>query len=91
MVDTPLKKLAGGSKLHCQYFTTVRPITTSGAHAKQALRSWEELWRAFPRIFVISYQGSEVSTSEGITKVFEKAESCKTLVSALRALRWNTP
>ncbi|CAK9110699.1 unnamed protein product [Durusdinium trenchii] len=33
--------------------------------------------RNFPRLYVISYQGSEVSTSEGITKVFEKAKTYK--------------
>ena len=32
------------------------------------------LWRHHPHLYVISYQGSEVSTSEGVTKVFEKAK-----------------
>lgn len=39
--------------------------------------SQHELWRRYPRIYVISYQGSDVSTSEGVTKVFEKAEQYK--------------
>ncbi|CAJ1333582.1 unnamed protein product [Effrenium voratum] len=39
--------------------------------------SQQELWRHYPRIYVISYQGSDVSTSEGVTKVFEKAEQYK--------------
>lgn len=39
----------------------------------------QELWRNFPRVYVISYQGSEVSTSEGITKVFERARTYKKL------------
>lgn len=43
------------------------------------LPNMQELWRNFPRVYVISYQGSEVSTSEGITKVFERARTYKKL------------
>eukprot|EP00435_Cladocopium_sp_Y103_P034253 s610_g8.t2 len=43
--------------------------------------SEEELWRSFPRIYVISYQGSEVSTSEGITRVFQKAQTYKNSIA----------
>ncbi|CAE7349564.1 RNF213 [Symbiodinium sp. CCMP2592] len=39
--------------------------------------SQEELWRMFPPLNVISYQGSDVSTSEGVLRVFEKAKSCE--------------
>ena len=37
--------------------------------------SKDPLFRDFPQLYVVSYQGSESSTSEGIIKVFEKA--CK--------------
>ena len=43
------------------------------------LPNMQELWRNYPRVYVISYQGSEVSTSEGITKVFERAKTYKKL------------
>eukprot|EP00434_Breviolum_minutum_P031941 symbB.v1.2.028247.t1/scaffold2978.1/size66007/4 len=43
--------------------------------------SEKELWRNFPRVYVISYQGSEVSTSEGITKVFERARTYKNSIA----------
>ena len=46
----------------------------------QSLRgadSEDPFLRKYPQLYVISYQGSEVSTSEGITKVFEKAVAYK--------------
>ncbi|XP_028413787.1 E3 ubiquitin-protein ligase RNF213-like [Dendronephthya gigantea] len=36
------------------------------------------LFRKLPQLYVVSYQGSESSTSEGIIKVFEKARKYKT-------------
>lgn len=36
--------------------------------------SENHFWREFKRLYVISYQGSEVSTSDGITKVFQRAK-----------------
>ena len=35
------------------------------------------LFKELPQLYVVSYQGSESSTSEGIDKVFEKARNCK--------------
>ena len=39
--------------------------------------SQEELWRRHPPLNVISYQGSDVSTSEGVLRVFDRAKSCE--------------
>ena len=39
--------------------------------------SKDRLFRDFPQLYVVSYQGSESSTSEGIIKVFEKARKYK--------------
>ncbi|CAE8620350.1 unnamed protein product [Polarella glacialis] len=33
-----------------------------------------ELWQSEPQVYIISYQGSEVSTSDGIEKVFERGK-----------------
>ena len=38
------------------------------AHLPSLERCQDPYLRNFPRLYVISYQGSEVSTSEGITK-----------------------
>ena len=39
--------------------------------------SRDPLFREMPQLYVVSYQGSESSTSEGIVKVFEKARKYK--------------
>ena len=39
--------------------------------------SLDPLFRMLPQLYVVSYQGSESSTSEGIIKVFEKARKYK--------------
>ncbi|XP_028396105.1 uncharacterized protein LOC114520095 [Dendronephthya gigantea] len=39
--------------------------------------SRDPLFRLLPQLYVVSYQGSEASTSEGIIKVFEKARKYK--------------
>ena len=39
--------------------------------------SRDPLFRELPQLYVVSYQGSESSTSEGITKVFDKARNYK--------------
>ena len=39
--------------------------------------SRDPLFREWPQLYVVSYQGSESSTSEGIKKVFEKARKYK--------------
>ena len=39
--------------------------------------SRDPLFRELPQLYVVSYQGSESSTSEGIIKVFEKARKYK--------------
>ena len=39
--------------------------------------SKDPLFRELPQLYVVSYQGSESSTSEGIIKVFEKARKYK--------------
>ena len=39
--------------------------------------SRDSLFRKLPQLYVVSYQGSESSTSEGIIKVFEKARKYK--------------
>ena len=39
--------------------------------------SKDPLFRSLPQLYVVSYQGSESSTSEGIIKVFEKARKYK--------------
>ena len=39
--------------------------------------SRDPLFREFPQLYVVSYQGSESSTSKGIEKVFEKAHNYK--------------
>ena len=39
--------------------------------------SQDPLFKQLPKIYVVSYQGSESSTSEGIIKVFEKARKYK--------------
>ncbi|XP_028396214.1 uncharacterized protein LOC114520187 [Dendronephthya gigantea] len=39
--------------------------------------SRDPLFRQLPQLYVVSYQGSESSTSEGIMKVFEKARKYK--------------
>ncbi|CAB4010650.1 E3 ubiquitin- ligase RNF213, partial [Paramuricea clavata] len=39
--------------------------------------SQDPMFRNFPQLYVVSYQGSESSTSEGIIKVFEKARKYK--------------
>src|SRR3990167_8847697 len=37
--------------------------------------SGKKCFRSLPQIYVLSYQGSESSTSEGILEVFEKAQN----------------
>ena len=41
--------------------------------------SQDSLFRELPQLYVVSYQGSESSTSEGIIKVFDKARKYKHL------------
>ena len=41
--------------------------------------SRDRLFRELPQLYVVSYQGSESSTSEGIIKVFEKAKKYKSV------------
>ncbi|XP_028413413.1 E3 ubiquitin-protein ligase rnf213-alpha-like, partial [Dendronephthya gigantea] len=39
--------------------------------------SRDPFFKTLPQLYVVSYQGSESSTSEGITKIFEKASNYK--------------
>lgn len=59
------------TRCHSSHFSKVLSVCP--------LPNMQELWRNYPRVYVISYQGSEVSTSEGITKVFERARNYKKL------------
>ena len=39
-------------------------------------RSENEFFKKYPEILIFSYQGSKTSTSEGVQKVFKRANVC---------------
>ena len=39
-------------------------------------RSENEFFKKYPEILIFSYQGSKTSTSEGVQKVFNRANIC---------------